>query len=461
MTAYGGPRSPLGERLSAHLGADPAEVPVVAEEFPPYELPNVQVALDAVAADAQVELRGLAAPNKRFMALSFSDLVAGGIGEGPVDYVNVHLAGGETLACVRFGLYLITRGQARLAVFVTGPPEAGGPRSTIRIEAAAARTEDARSFLAAVSRAMEERNVYRGHVLSLEPGRGMGPSQSLVEFHDLHPVDRDEVVLPEGLLERIERHTLVFARHAGDLRAAGLSLRRGMLLHGPPGTGKTHTIRYLCGRMPGRTVFLVSGRGLGLLPAVASMARSLAPAMIVVEDVDLIAEERTMPTQRTAPLLFELLNQMDGLTDDTDIIFVLTTNRAELLEPALAARPGRIDVAVELPLPDTARRGALLQLYGRGLDLGAIDLDELATRIDGATPAYIRELLRKSALLALASGAGIALQRTHVTAALDDLATGGRLAERLVGFHPERAPHVEESGSDPAAPREGPRARGR
>ena len=85
------------------------------------------------------------------------------------------------------------------------------------------------------------------------------------------------------------------------------------------------------------------------------MARALAPTMVVLEDVDLIAQERGQPFQPTGPLLFELLNEMDGLRDDCDVIFVLTTNRADLLEPALAARPGRIDLVIELRI---ARRVA-------------------------------------------------------------------------------------------------------
>ena len=74
------------------------------------------------------------------------------------------------------------------------------------------------------------------------------------------------------------------------------------------------------------------------------------------------------------PLLFELLNEMDGLAEDADIIFLLTTNRAELLEPALAARPGQIDQAVELPLPDADCSAGLLDLY-RGAPAGSTRAD--------------------------------------------------------------------------------------
>src|SRR3546814_16196143 len=97
--------------------------------------------------------------------------------------------------------------------------------------------------------------------------------------------------------------------------------------------------------------------------------------MVVLEDVDLVAMERTMPGHGTNPLLFQLLNEMDGLAEDADIVFVLTTNRVDLLEPALAARPGRIDQAVEVKLPDADSRRRLLELYLRGVahDLEAPD----------------------------------------------------------------------------------------
>ena len=126
--------------------------------------------------------------------------------------------------------------------------------------------------------------------------------------------------------------------------------------------------------------------------------------MVVVEDVDLIAEDRgEYPGQH--PLLFQLLNEMDGLADDADVVFVLTTNRADVLEPALAARPGRVDQAVELGLPDTTARRALLELYRGSLELDAAHLDRLAAQTEGVTASFLKELLRRSAVIAATSGA--------------------------------------------------------
>jgi ATP-dependent 26S proteasome regulatory subunit len=216
-----------------------------------------------------------------------------------------------------------------------------------------------------------------------------------------------------------------------------------VLLYGPPGTGKTHTVRYLLGRLQGVTAVLLSGGALGMIAEACSVARALQPSVVVVEDVDLIAEERGRhPGQH--PLLFQLLNEMDGLGSDIDVAFLLTTNRADLLEQALAARPGRVDHAAELPVPDAAARSRLLRLYQGRLQLDLSDPESVITRTEGVTASFIKELLRRAALLAAEEDAAgdvtdapITVTDRHLSSALDQLLdTRSRLTQALLGGGP-------------------------
>jgi ATP-dependent 26S proteasome regulatory subunit len=251
-------------------------------------------------------------------------------------------------------------------------------------------------------------------------------------------------VLPPGVLERIERQAFGIADHAERLRASGRHLRRGLLLHGPPGTGKTLTAMYLAAQMPGRTAVLLTGQSLGAVGASIDLATALQPAMVVLEDVDLVAMDRDY--DETNPILFELLNGMDGLDEDHDVLFVLTTNRADLLEPALATRPGRIDQAVELPLPDADGRRRLLELYGEGLELTLTGDEPLIATLDGVSPAFIRELLRRAALMVAEESEGALIVRAEdLERAFEELRHGaGTLTNALLGANPDELDDDEE-----------------
>jgi ATP-dependent 26S proteasome regulatory subunit len=247
------------------------------------------------------------------------------------------------------------------------------------------------------------------------------------------------------VLDRIERHALGVAAHRDALLAAGQHLKRGLLLYGPPGTGKTHTTRYLLGQMTGYTRLVLTGRSLVAVGPVTELARALQPAVVVLEDVDLVAEDRTMGP-RSSPVLFDLLDSMDGAAADADLLFLLTTNRADLLEPALAARPGRVDVAVEIDLPDAPARERLLTLYGRGVPLTLTEADVQAAveRTDGTTASFLKELIRRSVLEALHDDPALtAVTGAHLTRALDDLLDAAQGVTRTllgVGVDPATLP---------------------
>jgi hypothetical protein len=306
---------------------------------------------------------------------------------------------GQTLPCVSNGIYLVRDGAERLAIMCT--PSGMGMRHTeMNLQVVGASLTRAETVLREIRTLANERSVFRGQVISFGPDV-LGPAvgSTPLSFLPRTTVTREQLVLPAELLTDIERQVVGVAAHSRRLLASGQHLKRGVLLYGAPGTGKTHTVRYLLGLLPEMTVIAISGRALGRIREACSVARALQPAIVVVEDVDLIAEERTArPGEH--PLLFQLLNEMEGLNSADDVTFLLTTNRADLLEPALAARPGRVDLAAELPLPDADARRALLRLYQGSLAFDGVDLDEVVERTEGSTAPFLRELLRKAALLA-------------------------------------------------------------
>jgi ATP-dependent 26S proteasome regulatory subunit len=163
-----------------------------------------------------------------------------------------------------------------------------------------------------------------------------------------------------------------------------------------------------------------------------ALARLLQPALVVIEDADLVAGARGAQAEEV--MLNRLLNELDGLREQADVLFVLTTNNPEALEPALVSRPGRIDQAIEFPLPDTSLRHRLIKLYARSLAVPEELIGDLALRTEGASPAFIKELMRRIAQHHLERRDAADVTPATVESALHEmLFSGGVLNRRLLG----------------------------
>lgn len=384
-----------------HLGVRPGDLPIVRLDVEPHQFVNLDVALAAVVEDqGGGTVVGVGGGDVRHHQ-TFGDLLQSGpwnqFRVGAVDRERLETGPSSHREAVTFGVHLFRYGGEPVAVLERKTNPQYGNRSGLEVIGA---EEATGALIADVRRLMIERNIFRGQLISFgQQDQTFGPSSHGVAFLERPTMAPGDVVLPPGALDRIERHVAGTARHRDALRAAGRHLKRGLLLYGPPGTGKTHTVRYLISLLPDVTVVVLTGNALGWVKAATEFAHALEPAVVVIEDVDLIAEHREMHFG-PQPMLFTLLDTMDGLTSEADVAFVLTTNRVDLLEAALAQRPGRVDLAVEIALPDQDARRRLADLYARGLALSPEALDTVADRTEGSTASLFKELFRRVVVLA-------------------------------------------------------------
>jgi ATP-dependent 26S proteasome regulatory subunit len=176
---------------------------------------------------------------------------------------------------------------------------------------------------------------------------------------------------------------------------------------------------------------------------------------VVLEDVDLVGMDRDF-SHGGNPLLFSLLEAMDGVGADADVSFVLTTNRADVLEVALADRPGRIDLAVEIPRPDEVCRERLIRVYARDLVIDG-DLADVIAQTEGVTASFIKEMIRRTVLVSLRAGDRPAVLRSaHFAAVMGEMnAEHQTLTRSLLGAGADGGESlsspVEEGAVRPAA----------
>jgi ATP-dependent Clp protease adapter protein ClpS len=404
--------------------------------FPVHMRADLQAALDKLLTD-QTQLFGVR-QHYRYDTVNYAKLCESGEHAYPIAvpvYREIDVGEAAPVRCLENGLWLGDTKKFPFAV-VLSPNRDPDEEPSIAVEFTAPEwgAEFVQECFAALESAVNSARAYRGKILSFDGGTDYrGRSRGLM-VHKLPKIARADVILPAATTKLLDRNVLRFVETREQLRALGLSTRKGILLYGPPGTGKTHTIRYLASSLPGHTTLIITAAQMALLGHYMTLARLLQPALVVIEDVDLIARDREQMGVCEEPLLNQLLNEMDGLKEDADIIFVLTTNRPEQLESALAGRPGRIDQAIEVPLPDEVGREKLIRLYGGGLTLEERVIGEAAQRTKGVSAAFIKELMRRSAQSCIARGDGRALETSDISDALDDmLFAGSRLNVKLLG----------------------------
>lgn len=237
------------------------------------------------------------------------------------------------------------------------------------------------------------RSPFRGRLLKASWGRG-GVRLDILPDPD---ETRDRLVLPDAVWRSLDVNVHGMLARLSAFDAAGLGSNRGILLAGRPGTGKTAACRVLAREALGdaTAIFVDSRVGQGLLPSLYREIGGLAPAIVFLEDLDLIVGAREDRSDRW-PLL-DFLGVLDGLmTQHRGVVTVATTNDPAAVDAGVR-RAARFDRVVMFPVPDEAARRTILDVYLSRVDHD-VDVERVARTTDGATGAELREYVRGALL---------------------------------------------------------------
>lgn len=222
-----------------------------------------------------------------------------------------------------------------------------------------------------------------------------------------------------GLAEQISeiRETVELSfTNSDDFKRFSIEPPKGVLLTGPPGTGKTMLAKAVAHSTNAVFLGLVAselaqkyiGEGGRLVREIFDLARKKAPAIVFIDELDAIGSKRldgaTSGDREVQRTLMQLLSELDGFEPLEDVKIIAATNRPELLDSALL-RPGRFDRIVEIPLPDEDARLSILRVHTKNTPLSRqINLKEIASKTDGFSGAEIKSLVVEAGVSAISNG---------------------------------------------------------
>ena len=300
------------------------------------------------------------------------------------DYNRVNTGPGRHVNVLTFGRLLLSRADSRLSLRIKCSRH--GERAWVAVEGPASIKKEVHRFAAGIDAAVRKRRLYKGQKIKYNGG---------LEF--LQPGARtwDDLSLQPGLKEELVANTVGFLRRSKELAKYGIPRKRGLILAGRPGTGKTLISKVLMSNSPGVTclaadpALLVHAR---YIRELYDIAGDLKPAIVFLEDIDLIGESRGGPGAR-GDALNELLDILDGVKECSEVVTIATTNYAEALDDALCRRPSRFDRVITMRPPGRELRREIVRNLCRRIPLDPAVQEHVVCMTEGYTPAQVQEVI--------------------------------------------------------------------
>jgi len=282
------------------------------------------------------------------------------------------------------GQLLVERGDNHFIVTVKITLRSPG---SIQVEGAAREGKEIEEFVNGVTSFAREQNFYRGKDIQFG-GR--------IRFLNIKDKSWDSIVLDPAMKREIRANTIGFLNKKKHWTKYGIPQKRGILLAGEPGTGKTVICKALMAEAGGITCITTNAYQLDAdeyITELYEMAQDLSPCIVFMEDIDLIGLNREEYHYQHGPALLSLLNVLDGIEEKQEIVTVATTNNLQTLDRALTQRPSRFDRVVKLSLPSLEERKELISLLCQRVPLDEPTRDYIAHKAEHCTPAQLQEVI--------------------------------------------------------------------
>jgi SpoVK/Ycf46/Vps4 family AAA+-type ATPase len=325
----------------------------------------------------------------------------------PVVKFDIETSPDEYIKGYREGCLFYKKGRSKLCVQIVRNP--GREEYSYIITT----SETDSKLLQDLKKYASENNLYKGKKIDC---RG--------NFLKLDNVSWEDIILPEKTKQVVRSNIEENFALRETFKKYGLSVKRGIILHGVPGTGKTKICKCLA-RESGYSVLYALPSDFpnpNSISRVCEIAKDLAPCLLIIEDIDWIASDRA---KGGSAFVMELMNKLDGLESFGDIITLGTTNALGELENAIKNRPGRFDRIISVDKPDEeCRAKMLLKFTDKFVVSKAVDFKKLASVTRGLTGAHMNDLCLTAAIFAVKDssfeGEKLLLEKKHFDKAIKE-----------------------------------------